>query len=170
MISNNIIKALNKQVQIEAQSSQAYLAMASWAECYGGIDNVAQFFYDQSDEERVHMLKIIHYINEQEGNAIVPALKAPKAAYKNIKNLFSEFLKHEIEVTKSIHALVELSLKSKDYSTHTFLQWYVTEQIEEEATARTLNDKLNILASDKSGLFLFDQDIVNFRAPEKGAE
>ena len=161
MLSNKIQDALNKQVQIEAQSSQVYLAMASWAEIQPGIDNVTSFFYRHSDEERMHMLKLIHFINERGGFAVVPELTQPTLTYPSIKHAFKELLNHEIMVSESINNLVDIALQEKDYATHNFLQWYVAEQIEEESLARTLNDKLEMIGDEKSGLYLFDQDILN---------
>jgi len=156
--------ALNKQVAMEAASSQAYLAMASWAEIQPGLDGVTNFFYQQSDEERIHMLKLIRYINERGGFAIVPPLEQPNITFQSLQRVFEEFLKHEIAVSESINELVGLALQERDFSTHNFLQWYVTEQLEEEALARTLNDKLELVGDDKGGIYLFDKDILLFRS------
>ncbi len=157
-------EALNEQVKIEAQSSQVYLAMASWAEIQPGIDNITAFFYRHSEEERMHMLKLIHFINERGGFAMVPALEQPTVTYPSIKHSFHELLKHEIMVSESINKLVDIALDEKDYATHNFLQWYVAEQVEEESLARTLNDKLELIGEEKSGLYLFDKDILNVTA------
>lgn len=171
MVSKPIQDALNKQVQMEAESSQAYLAMASWAEIQPGLEGVTEFFYKQSDEERIHMMKLIRFINERGGFALIPALAQPIVTFKSLKSAFEEFLKHELLVSNSINDLVHLSLSEKDYATHNFLQWYVNEQIEEERTARVLNDKLELIGDDRSGLYLFDRDIMNYRgagpAPKK---
>lgn len=163
MLSQTMQEALNKQVMLEASSSQAYLAMASWAEIQPGMDNVAAYFYMQSEEERIHMLKLMRFINERGGYALVPALAQPIVTFKSLKNMFESFLQHEVEVSNSINELVDLTLKEKDYATHNFLQWYVSEQIEEEKSARILNDKLELIGEDKSGLYLFDRDILNTR-------
>lgn len=164
MLSKSMQAALNEQVKIEAQSSQVYLAMASWAEIQPGIDNITAFFYRHSEEERMHMLKLIHFINERGGFAMVPALEQPTVTYPSIKHAFQELLKHEVMVSESINKLVDIALGEKDYSTHNFLQWYVAEQIEEEALARILNDKLELIGEEKSGLYLFDKDILNVTA------
>lgn len=161
MLSKKMQEALNTQVRIEAESSQVYLAMASWAEIQPGIDNITAFFYRHSEEERMHMLKLIHFINERGGFAVIPALEQPTVTYPSIKHAFQELLKHEIMVSNSINKLVDIALEEKDYATHNFLQWYVAEQIEEESLARTLNDKLELIGEEKSGLYLFDQDILN---------
>ena len=167
MLSKSMQEALNKQVQMEAESSQAYLAMASWTEIQPGLQGVTDFFYKQSDEERVHMLKLIRFVNERGGFAMIPALDQPMVTFPSLRKLFEEFLKHELKVSDSINDLVNLALTEKDYATHNFLQWYVNEQIEEERTARTLNDKLEMIGDDRSGLYLFDRDIMNYRGKEK---
>ena len=167
MLSKSIQEALNKQVQMEAESSQAYLAMASWAEIQPGLEGVTNFFYTQSDEERAHMLKLIRFVNERGGFAVVPPLAQPIITFKSIKSVFEDFLKHELNVSDSINDLVHLSLNEKDYATHNFLQWYVNEQMEEERVARTLKDKLELVGDDKGGLYLFDRDIMNYRGADK---
>ncbi len=166
MVTKSIQEALNKQVCMEAESSQAYLAMAAWAEIQPGLEGITNFFYQQSDEERMHMLKLIRYINERGGQALVPAIEQPMVSFKSIKHVFDEFLQHELKVSSSINELVHLSLSEKDYATHNFLQWYVNEQMEEERVARTLNDKLTLVGDDKGGLYLFDRDIMNFSGQE----
>jgi len=163
MLSKSMQEALNKQVQMEAESSQAYLAMASWAEIQPGLQGVTNFFYKQSDEERIHMLKLIRFINERGGFATIPALEQPMITFQSLRRVFDEFLKHELKVSDSINDIVHLALNEKDYATHNFLQWYVNEQMEEERVARTLNDKLEMIGDDKSGLYLFDRDIMNYR-------
>ena len=170
MLSKKIEAALNGQIAIEASSSQAYLAMASWAET-NGLSGTAAFLYRHSDEERVHMLKLIKFVNDRGGQAVVPALKQPQKDYKSITDIFQSLLDHETSVTDSINQVVDLCLKEKDYTTHNFMQWYVSEQIEEETLARTLIDKLELIGSDKGGLYLFDRDLVGMTAPaKKGGE
>ena len=160
MLSKKMQEMLNTQIKIEAESSQVYLAMASWAEIQPGIDNVTAFFYMHSEEERQHMLKLIHFVNERGGFATVPALPQPQLTFPSIKHAFSALLKHEVFVSESINKCIEVALDEKDYATHNFLQWYVAEQIEEEALARTMNDKLELIGDDKSGMYLFDKDIL----------
>ncbi len=163
MLSKSMLESLNDQVKLEAASSQAYLAMASWCEIQPGYDGIAEYFYQQSEEERVHMLKLMRFINERGGFALVPALEQPIVTHKGLKSMFEEFLKHEVAVSNSINELVDLALKEKDYATHNFLQWYVSEQIEEEKNRKNINDKLEMIGEDKSGLYLFDRDILNTR-------
>ncbi|MCQ0111790.1 ferritin [Zhouia amylolytica] len=158
MLSDKIESLLNLQIRREAESAQIYLAMACWAEVKG-LEGVAQFMYKQSDEERMHMLKLIKFINERGGHAKISELKAPNITFNSFQEMFKELYDHEVFVTNSINELVHETLQQKDYTTHNFLQWYVAEQIEEEAMARTILDKINIIGDDKSGLYLFDRDI-----------
>ncbi|MFI1744863.1 ferritin [Thalassobellus sediminis] len=158
MLSKTIEKSLNNQIRIEAESSQIYLAMACWAEVKG-LEGVAGFMYDQSDEERAHMLKLVKFVNERGGHAKISQLAAPHVTFNSFKEMFEELFKHEVFVSESINELVHITLQEKDYATHNFLQWYVSEQIEEEAVARTILDKINLIGDDKGGLYLFDRDI-----------
>ncbi len=163
MLSSKIQTALNEQIALEGNSSQYYLAMASWAETQG-MDGVAQFLYKHADEERMHMLKLIKFVNERGGHGVVPVLVAPPKSFKSVKAAFEEVLKHEIKVSNEINKLVDVCLKEKDYTTHNFLQWYVSEQIEEEALARKILDKLKLIGGDSSGLYLFDRDLQQLAA------
>ncbi|MEO9510914.1 MAG: ferritin [Flavobacteriaceae bacterium] len=158
MLSKKLEKALNDQIRIEAESSQVYLSMASWAEVKG-LEGVAGFMYGHSDEERMHMLKLVKYVNERGGHAIVSDLKAPKTDFGSLPKMLQELYDHEVFVSQSINELVHVTLEEKDYATHNFLQWYVAEQLEEEALARTVLDKINLIGDDKGGLYLFDRDI-----------
>ncbi|MBK9285577.1 MAG: ferritin [Sphingobacteriaceae bacterium] len=161
MLSAKLSAALNKQVELEASSSQLYLSMASWAETQG-LNGISTFLYGHADEERIHMLKLIKFLNERGGHGIVPLLKQPPVTFKSVKSVFEEILKHEVKVTQEINNLVEITLKVKDYTTHNFLQWYVSEQIEEEALARQIVDKLKLIGGDKGGLYFFDRDLSTF--------
>ncbi|MFT3703523.1 MAG: ferritin [Agriterribacter sp.] len=167
MISPKIEKALNQQVQLEAESSQIYLAMASWAEVEG-YNGIADFLYKHSDEERIHMLKLVRFLNERGGHGVIPALPQPSQKYKGVKPLFEQVLNHEVHVSEEINKLVDICLKEKDYTTHNFLQWYVSEQIEEEALARRVIDKLKLIGDDKGGFYLFDRDILTLEAAISG--
>lgn len=158
MLSKTIEDTLNKQIRIEAESSQVYLAMAVWAEVKG-LEGISNFMYEHSDEEREHMLKLIKFVDERGGHAHISELDAPNVKFDSFKDMFKKLLEHEIFVSQSINELVHITLQEKDYATHNFLQWYVAEQIEEEATARTILDKINMIGDDKGGLYLFDRDI-----------
>jgi ferritin len=163
MISKTIEAAVNRQIELEGASSQYYLSMASWAEVQG-LNGVAAFLYRQSDEERMHMLKLIRFLNERGGHGWVPQLNQPQKEFKSVHEVFSEVLNHEMLVSSEINQLVDICLKEKDYTTHNFLQWYVAEQIEEEALARNVLDKLKLIGDDKSGLYFFDRDLQSMSA------
>lgn len=152
--------ALNDQIQKEASSSQFYLAMASWSD-NNGLNGTAKFMYTHSDEERFHMLKLLKFVNERGGKAIVPPLEKPPVEFKDLVNVFELLLQHEIRVTESINNLVDICLQEKDYTTHNFVQWYVSEQLEEEALARMVLDKLKLIGGDKGGMYMFDRDLEN---------
>ena len=160
MLKENIEKILNEQVEKEGYSSNLYLAMASWAEVKG-YNGIAKWLYAQSDEERMHMLKVIEYINERGGHAIIPEFKKPGIEYGNIKDLFDAVLEHEQYITASINEIVGLTLDEKDFNTHSWVQWFVTEQIEEESSVQDILDKL-ALVGDKN-LYMFDRDIMSMR-------
>ncbi len=165
MLNKKVEEALNLQIVKEAESSQFYLSMASWAETEG-LNGTAAFLYEHSDEERFHMLKLVKFVNERGGHAIVPALAQPPVKFESIQQIFQNLLDHEVAVTQSINEVVHICLQEKDYTTHNFMQWYVSEQIEEEGLARTIMDKLNMIGSDKGGLYLFDRDL-EVRASQK---
>ena len=163
-----IQQLLNDQIKYEAQASMQYLAMASWAESKG-FGGVATFFYNQAEEEGQHMTKLVKFVNERGGEVIIPALDQPKSDFGSLLALFEKFLQSEIFVTEKINHIIFECLQHKDYNVHNFMQWYVTEQLEEEATARTLLDKLNIIGDNTSGYYLFDRDIETFNPDEEEA-
>ena len=166
MLKKKIEDICNRQVEREGFSANLYLAMASWAE-NNGLSGVAAWMYTQSDEERIHMLKFIKYINERGGKAIMPALKKPAADFKSVEEVFKEVLKHDEFVTASINEIVALTLDEKDFNTHNFLQWFVMEQVEEEASVRMVLDKLRLVG--KNNMYEFDRDIVSLRKPAANA-
>jgi len=165
MLNKKIENALNEQVEKEGYSSALYLAMASWAEAKG-IAGVAEWLYIQSDEERLHMLKFIKYINERGGQAVVPAFKQPGNDYTSVKKMFEEVLKHEQFISASINEIVALCVTEKDFTTQHWIQWFVNEQIEEEANATKILDKLNLIGD--GNLYLFDRDIMSLRTEGTG--
>ena len=170
-MNTRVEQALNDQISKEASSSQYYLAMASWAE-NNGLNGTAKFMYTHSDEERFHMLKLVKFVNERGGKAVIPAIGQPPIEFDNLKSVFELLLKHEISVTDSINNLVDICLQEKDYTTHNFVQWYVSEQLEEEALARTILDKLKLIGEDNGGMYMFDRDLEAsvVTAPTPGAD
>ena len=143
--------------------------MACWAEVKG-LEGIAQFMYKHSDEERMHMLKLVKYVNERGGQSAISALTEPKAVFESFQKMFEDLYEHEIFVSKSINELVHVALEEKDYATHNFLQWFVAEQMEEEALARTILDKINLIGNDKSGLYLFDRDVQQITVESAAAD
>ena len=159
-MKERVEKALNDQIKKEGQSSQFYLAMASWAEAQG-LSGTSGFMYKQSEEERFHMLKLVKYVNERGGTAIIPGFDGPPTEFKSVLNVFELLLSHEIQITESINDLVGVCMDEKDYPTQNFMQWYLSEQLEEEASARAILDKVKLIGEDKAGLYLFDRDLEN---------
>ncbi len=157
-MNKKIEKILNEQVAKEAYSSQLYLSMAVWAEV-NGLSGIAQFLYAHSDEERMHMLKLMKFINERGGRAEILALDKPMSEFGSVEEVFQSLLEHEMMITNSINEIVYRCLEEKDFTTHNFMQWFVSEQLEEEALARDIMDKIKMIGSDKGGLYLFDRDI-----------
>jgi ferritin len=167
MLNTKVEKALNEQVEKEGYSSSLYLAMASWAEVKG-MPGIAEWLYIQSDEERIHMLKLVKFINERGGKAVVPAFRQPGADFSSVKTMFEEVLKHEQFISASINDIVAVCITERDYTTQQWLQWFVNEQIEEETNAMQILDKLELLGD--GSLYLFDRDIMSLRKEAGSAD
>ncbi|MDD4149795.1 MAG: ferritin [Bacteroidales bacterium] len=163
MLKPKVEKILVEQIQKEGYSSFLYLSMASWAESKG-MAGVAQWLYAQAEEEKMHMLKFVEYINERNGRAIIPAIEKSPENWKDIFVLFDEVLAHEQYISASINDILALAVKENDYATQNWIQWFVTEQVEEESSVQTVIDKLNLIG--KNNLYIFDRDIMNLRAAE----
>lgn len=158
-----IEKAINKQVMEEEHSSRIYLAMASW--CHSnGYAGAAAFLYKQSEEERMHQLKFMNYVNDMGGLSVLEALEKPAPKYESLKQVFEEVLKHEQHITSCIHKLYDLATSKKDFATANFLQWYVTEQIEEETTANGILDMMKLAGDQKAALFIIDKELSTMAA------
>ncbi len=158
-ISKKLVKALNDQISLEADASNYYLSMASWAEITG-YEGAASYFYAQSDEERQHMLKIIHFLNVNGVAALIPAVKQPVKHFNSFESLFKIALKNEQAVTKAINKMTELAQKEKDHGTFTFLQWFVNEQMQEEQKFETILQKFNLIGRDKLAINEIDQSLA----------
>ena len=153
-------KRLNGQIKMEGLSSARYLSMASWCDTKGYVKS-ADFLYRHSEEERQHMLKLFDYINNAGGHALQPEITDIKHSFNTLREVFEEVLDHEIEVTRSINDLVEHCFKIKDFATFNFLQWFVTEQREEETIARRAVELFDIIGEEGVGLWTIDQEIAN---------
>lgn len=168
MLSEKTLQALNKQIALEGNASASYLAMASWCERQG-LNGCATFFYDQSAEERMHMMKIIHYVNEMDGHAVISEQEKPKGEYNSVQELFKAVYQQEKSVTSAIYELLSISDEESDHSTTLFLQWYVAEQREEEAQIRTILDKIKLIGTGGQSLYFIDQEVQNINA-QRGQE
>jgi ferritin len=159
-ISQNMQNALNNQILLESNASNNYLAMASWCEITG-YDGGASFFYAQSYEERTHMLKIVHYLNNLGVPAIIPATKLPASSFKSLEFILKTALTSEQTVTSAIHKMVEIAQKDKDYPTYTFLEWFVNEQVQEETKFETLIKKFELIGRDKIAINTIDKILAS---------
>ena len=165
MLVKKVEDLLNRQVEREGYSSNLYLSMAVWAE-NKGYPGIAQWLYAQAEEERIHFLKFIKYITERGGTTVIPAFKKPPEEFAGPVELFDDVLKHEEFITASINEIAELTLQERDFNTNNFLQWFLTEQVEEESSVRTIIDKLKL--TGPGNLYIFDRDITSLRSPATG--
>lgn len=172
LISEKVEKALNAQMTREAEAAQFYLSAGSWAEVQG-FEGIARFLFTHVQEERGHMMKLLQFINQRGGHARVEALGLPPDDPASLHALFESVLQQERGNSREINALVDLCLQEKDYPTFQFLQWFVAEQLEEEALATRLLDKMKVIGEDKGnkgGLYEFDQDIVKLHDEAEGGK
>ncbi len=159
-LSSKLKKLLNDQVGLEANASHKYLAMASWC-AVTGYEGAAGFFFAQSDEERTHMLKIIHYLNDMGVPAAIPTTKDSTTSFRSLETIIKTALKNEQEVTKAIHKMVEISQTEKDHSTYAFLEWFVNEQVQEETKFETLLQKFDLIGRDKIAINEIDKILAS---------
>ncbi len=158
MLNEKIQKSLNQQLNAELYSSYEYLAMAAYFEgnSLGGFSKWMQL---QSQEEYGHAMKFYHYLLQAGGKINFVQVDAPKVGWNSAKGVFEDTYKHEQKVTKSIYALVEQTMEEKDHATNIFLQWFVTEQVEEESTALKILDRLKLIGDNTSGLLYLDHEL-----------
>lgn len=162
-VSTELAKAINDQISYEATSTQAYVAIGSWCE-RTGYNGAATFFFEQAAEENTHMLKFVHYLNNAGAEAIIPATEKPKGSFDSLESTFQAGLKSEQTVTKLINNLVEIAEREKDRATYSFLQWFVSEQIEEETLFGTILQKFEIIGRDKLAIYQIDQSLASIRS------
>ncbi len=151
MIKAKVQDAINGQIKKEEYSSRLYLAMAIWCEV-NGYPGASNFLYEHADEERVHMMKLVHYVNERDGKAQLMNIEAPTHDFKSLLDVFEKVMEHEKYITESINNLYEVAFNDKDYTTMNFLQWYITEQLEEENLFKTILDKIKLVGAYKAGM------------------
>lgn len=158
MISKKVETEINKQINAELYSAYLYLSMAAWFESKN-LKGFANWMRVQYQEETAHAMKFYDYISERGGNILLKEIAAPKATWKNVIEIFSETLKHEQYVTTLINNLMNVSLAEKDHAAANFLQWFVNEQVEEEANATDILEQLKMIEGKGPALFMLDREL-----------
>ncbi|NLD47244.1 MAG: ferritin [Clostridiaceae bacterium] len=159
MVSEKIQKCLNEQIQKEFYSAYLYLSMSSYFKSLN-LDGFANFFYVQAQEERDHAIKIFNFVNDIGGKVILGQIDAPKSDYESIEEVLRLSLEHEQFITKSIHNIVDAALNEKDHTTYSFLQWFINEQVEEEANADHNLKRFKIAGNDGRGILMIDAELA----------
>lgn len=171
MVSQKLIKALNDQFNYELLSAHYYVAMASYCSDQD-LDGFANFFKAQAEEERFHAMKFYDYITEVDGRILVTDIKTPQNNFKSVTDVFKEALDHEQSVTKRVYGIMDIAQDEKEHATQNFLNWFVAEQVEEEANMKAIIKRLERLGNDGHGLFMLDQELGQrvFTAPASSEE
>ncbi len=158
MLNNDIEKALNAQVNAEMYSAYLYLSMSAYfqSKSLGGF---ASWMRVQAQEEMVHAMKLYDFINERGGRVILEPIEAPPTEWDSPLATFEAVYEHEQKVTGLINELVELALEKHDHATNIFLQWFVSEQVEEEDSANDVVEKIKLVGDAKGGLFMLDREL-----------
>lgn len=158
-MNEKIFKALNDQIKMEFYSSFLYLSVASYFENIP-LEGMAKWFRNQANEEHEHGMKIYEYLLDRNLHVDLQAIDKPTRTFKSPREAFELALKHEQAVTQSIHKIYDLAVQEKDHATHLFLQWYITEQVEEEKNAQDNLDQIELIGDDKAALFVLDQNFA----------
>ena len=168
MISKNLNDELNKQITYEFYSSHLYLAMAAK---FASIDftGASTWMKTQAEEERIHAIKIMDFIIEAGGEAKITGFEDPEVKGEDLKSIFEQALEHERFVTERINFLMSLAGDEKNYAAVNFLNWFVNEQVEEEATAEAIIKSLKLIGNDGNGLYQIDKEL-GARIAVRGAE
>ncbi|MFH1723080.1 MAG: ferritin [Elusimicrobiota bacterium] len=156
MINDKMTAALNDQITKEFYSAYLYMSMASYLEAQD-LPGFAKWMRTQAQEELSHATIIFNYVCEQGSRAILGAIEAPTSDFKSLTDVFEHTLEHEKKVTASIHSLVDLAISERDHATKQFLEWFVKEQVEEEATAGTWLGQIKRVG-DGNALFMMDKE------------
>ena len=171
MISKKMNDAINKQVAAEFYSAHLYLSMSSYLESID-LPGFANWMRVQYQEETFHGEKLFDHIIERDGRAVLIDFDAPSAEWDSVLSIFEEAYKHEQKVTSLINNLVDIAMAEKDHASYNFLQWFVDEQVEEEASVKTIVQQLKMVNESKSGLFMMDREVGAriFNAPASAGE
>lgn len=159
MLAKKMEEALNEQVNREMYSAYLYMSMSSYC-TYTGLKGFANWFMVQYHEEMLHAMKIYEYIIQHGGQPILKAIPQPPSDFESMANAFAKTLEHEQYITKSINDLMELAIAEKDHASQIFLQWYVTEQVEEEGNDNEIIAQLKLIGKDVQGLMLLDRELA----------
>lgn len=166
MLTESMLEKLNEQINLEFYSSNLYLQMSAWCG-EKGYSGAAAFLRQHAEEERMHMDRLFNYVSETGGLPLLGAIKQPPHDFDCLRQVFHQTLEHEYYVTRKINELAQVALETRDYSTFNFLQWYVSEQHEEEHLFKEIVDKLNLIGEDGKGLYFFDKEVSNM-ASQRG--
>ena len=158
MLSDKMEKALNAQLNAEAYSGYLYLAMAAWFDSKN-LNGFAGWMKDQAREEFYHTAKFYGFINERGGRVLMKAIEEPQNEWESSLDVFEATLKHEQHVTSLINNLLKIAREEGDYASEIFLQWFVTEQVEEEAAADEVIQKMKMIGDHGHGLFMMDREM-----------
>ena len=171
MLSNKMVKALNKQINNEIYSAYLYLSMSAYS-TFKGLKGFANWFMVQYQEEMTHAMKIYDYVNDQGRQVELMTVAQPPTEFGSPLEMFEKTLEHEKFVTRCINDLVNLAVREKDHATNIFLQWFVTEQIEEEANDNEIISKLKLVGNEGNGLFMIDKELATrvFTPPTASGE
>lgn len=166
MLSENLLQELNEQIKYEFFSANYYLAMAAYCAAQG-LNGFTNFFVVQAEEERFHAMKFFNFINEMGGRVRILQLDEPKNEYNSLEEVFTLALNHEKFVTGRIYSLMDLAQQEKEHATISFLNWFIDEQVEEEANMSDLLNKIKLLGGQ--GLYLLDKELAQrtFTPPAK---
>jgi len=167
MLSPKIEQALNKQVNAELYSAYMYLSMSAYFESLS-FKGMANWMRIQAQEELTHAMKLFDFINDRNGRVVLGPIEGPKTHWDSPLQVFEDTLRHETQVTSLIYDLMNLSQAEKDHAAHNFLEWFVNEQVEEEASARQVVDKLKLAGNNGVALLLIDTELGQ-RTPEPAA-
>ena len=165
MLSKKMQKALNDQVNAELNAYYTYLSMSAFFEDKN-LRGFAAWMRNHSDEEMVHAMKLYDFINERRGRVILQPVAEPKNDWDTTLSVFEDALDHEKRVTSLIDKLVDLSIKESDHATNSFLQWFVDEQVEEEAIVDEVIQSLKLVGDFGPGIFLLDRELAGGTAQE----
>jgi ferritin len=158
MLSDKMQSALNDQINLELSAFYTYLSMSAFFESEG-LNGFARWMRHHASEEMQHAMKIYDYVNERRGRVALGALAAPPSHWQSPLSVFEDALKHEQKVTAAINRLVDLARDEHDHATNSFLQWFVDEQVEEEAIVSEVMDDLKRVADFPPGLFLLNRQL-----------